>query len=292
MTQKVKIDVQKSIEYFFKLPDWKMRAAVIGGVPMLWMVAYLMVWVLFMIPFIGWILAIILIIVSIVLAVGFTFYLFGYKYDLMKSIVKQEKAPKLEFKDFNQDIMPRVKHGFTLWVSQVAYYLPVIFLYVVGYVAMFIPIFLARPTVHVYYDPSSTGAPAASLVGMLIFFVFFGVAALAQLFVQFCLEPYIYFQYYQEQSFSSVFNFKGIWPFVKQNVEPLIIYVALTFGFAFVFSMAAMLTSLTIFLCIGVILLPIVYAVGIAYFIHMQANILGQMIRNGGTGKKQIGERK
>jgi len=99
------------------------------------------------------------------------------------------------------------------------------------------------------------------------------------MFQQYFMYPAMIYLYTKKQTISTMLKVSKIWDFIKKNFINLLLYAAILFGVGLVFTFIVTISSFLIILCIGIFILPIVLVVGITYFTHVQAHLLGQLCK-------------
>ncbi|MBU0975902.1 MAG: DUF4013 domain-containing protein [Patescibacteria group bacterium] len=275
MANKQTIDIERSLKGFFELPDWMERSLMLGGSYAVLYIIYFFLIIILIIPFIGWVIGCCGFIFIIIAALAMWIYTIGYKYELIKAEMLGTPYTKIKvFENFNE----RFQHGAKIFVANLVYSIPTIILYVIGYALMFLPMGMLGSLGS--SDNDYLGFMAfPSMFLMLLGYVPIGIAVIYQMFQSFFITPSITAMYAKEQSISAMLQFGKVWIFIKENFINLLLLLALTMGTGFIIYFASMISSFLILLCIGIILLPAVFAIGLTFIIHMQASIIGQICK-------------
>ncbi|MFQ5493661.1 MAG: DUF4013 domain-containing protein [Candidatus Dojkabacteria bacterium] len=278
------IDIGASITHFFELKDWVNRTLFIGGFLAIIIAVSFFMSFLFIIPIIGWIIGCFLTVVVIIGSLLYAAYLEGYKLELIKAI---STGKSMETVSIAANYSMRFKKGAILMLANFIYVLPIVLLYVIGFGLMFAPLILTGTSTasDVLMDDTS-GAAAADAVGgtaiifsSLLFYLIIFIGIIYQMLQQYMIYPPMIIQYVKKGTFGSMFEWGVMWEFMKNNWVNMLIYAVLTFGAGIVLWFANMIGVFTLLICIGFILLPIIWAVGTVYILHLQAHMLGQMAR-------------
>jgi hypothetical protein len=278
MKQPQYIDIKESLHYFFKFPDWKKRTAIVGSIALIGIILYFVAFVLFFIPFIGLLIVCGMFLFIIVFYILYNLYLKGYTYAVVKAVA-ENKDPSLI--PFLGNYKYRITHGFRLFVGNLVYSVPTILLYIFGYTMMIVPMFLLGGTEKTNSQTQNSDSPMGIIIIILMFigYIPLMVGVLLQMINQYFVSPVIICQYYGKETIKSMLQFKEVWLFIKKNAANLLLYAAILWGIGMVFGIALMFSYFLVFVCIGIIVLPVIMAIGSTLIIHIQAHLIGQICR-------------
>lgn len=279
MRKNKQIDIAESLQFFFKLPDWKERTIWIGGVSIASLVFYFLAFVLFFIPFIGWACGCVVFILLGLFFLLFWIYILGYQFEIIKAVAKGKKIDSVKINVYDSE---RLKCGFKIFIGSLVQNIPTIVLYGLGYGLILIPSVLLGFTSNSGVSDSDSLSPSLALVGifgMFLGYIPFGIAWLYMMFQQFFFYPASICLYFKEEQISSMLKVREIWDLIKKNWISLLLYLAITFGIGMILYFVYMISIFLILLCIGIVLIPIVMAVAMSIIIHIQAHMLGQLCK-------------
>jgi len=266
------IDIKQSLEFFFKLPDWKMRTLWIGGITALLIALYVIVMLFWFVPIIGWIIGCCLI---FFLAVGYLVFwigIIGYQYEIIRRVKQNKPIETLKFNLFKKE---QFRHGLKLFLGDALYSIPALVLYSLTYGFMFLPVLFVGQT-----ESNSTSASELLILPfMLISYLPMFLGWFYLMFQQFFIFPSIRVVYTRNEKFSDMFDFKHIWRFIKKNLVNFLLYFAIFFAIMMLMQFLFMLSFFLIFICIGILVTPILISISVTYFVHVQAHIIGQMAK-------------
>jgi hypothetical protein len=273
------IDIAESLQFFFKLPDWKERILWLGGASCVALLVYFLAFAFFLIPIIGWICGCFLIVAVGIFHFLFWIYVLGYQFEIIKAVASGEELTTVKP---NEDYSERLRHGFRIFLGNLIQNVPTLILYLLSYALFFIPTILLAATQdsnNSSFDLASTFLAFIAIFGMLIGYIPMFLAWIYMMFQQFFMYPAAIFSYYREEKISAMLRFKEIWTFIKANWINLLLYLAIIFGIGIVMYMLGTISFFLIFLCIGIILAPLIWALGMTVIIHVQAHMLGQICK-------------
>ncbi|MBN2015679.1 DUF4013 domain-containing protein [Candidatus Dojkabacteria bacterium] len=280
MTKKKTIEIGPALKYFFQLPDWKMRTVWVGGVPLLVITLIFLEAFFIFFSYIGLLICTIFMSVTLVLLFIYNLNLNGYKYELIKAISEGKDSSKIALP--NSFSSQRIKTGLVFFISNFIYSLPALILYVLTMCLFFIPILVldsGQMSEAMTDDTAWTTGDTIIFFGIIISFIPAGIAQIYMMIQQFFLQPACYRQFIVNKDISAFFSFKEIFKFIKQNIVNMFLYLGIFWGVIFILNFVNSFLSLTIFICIGIIIYPIFIAVYSAYFHHLQAYMIGEIIR-------------
>ncbi|KXK27084.1 MAG: hypothetical protein TR69_WS6001001110 [candidate division WS6 bacterium OLB20] len=270
------IDLGRSLKSFFELPDWQERTLFIGGLFVGLMLLYVLFLVTMFIPLIGIIASCCFLVMFPLVSMAVNFYVDGYRTELTDALVAGKTADSVRVSGNYQE---RIITGFKLGVSNLIYNIPLILLYVVGYVMLIAPVF-AVSIGSAANDELSGLAMLTLLSTTLMFYVFILIGWFWQIVQMYLIYPVMFIFFRKERSIRDALRVRKMVSFVRNNYMNVLIYSLVMLGIALLFGMAMMVSVLLVFLCIGIIIAPVVFAVGTTYTIHLQADMLAQMERN------------
>lgn len=274
MAKQKQIDVEKAIRSFIDLPDWQERTLVLGGLMFGLMLLYILLFISSLIPLIGFVAICLLVFVFPILAIFVNFYIDGYKLELVDALVKGKSMQTVPVSDNYSD---RIFAGAKLGVANLFYNIPLIILYVVGYFLFFAPILLLAASSSTGNEGTEAVAAVSFLGSTILFYVFILIGWVWQMFQTFVIYPVMFIMYRKERSLGAAVKVGGLMSFVRNNAMSILLYTLIMFGFSLVFGIIISVSAFTVFLCVGIVLLPIVFALGMSYSIHLQAELLAQM---------------
>lgn len=272
MKKQNNLDIAAAIKHFFELPDWKQRSLYFGGAYLIAVVVYIIAIFLFMIPLVGCFIGFGLILLVFIYFILFTLFIQGYMYDLVKVIAKDEDPQSVLLLDKYKE---RIKHGFKITLANLVYFLPIIILNIVAYGLIFLILPLLESS---NFDVSVVAGlwMGLSMIGM---YVIMGVSFIYQMLQVFFVYPASLYIYFSEGTLKAMLDIPRVWKFIKDNVFNLLIVSAIIFGAGMMFYFASFIAGVLIFLCIGIILVPIVYGIGGTWILHTYSHLLGQLFR-------------
>ena len=272
------LDFSKSISFFFQLKDWQNRSLFFGGILVAAIIVYLLLVLVMMIPVLGIVLYCVGLAVMAVLAFLFVFYMNGYKVLVAQAVFNNKSVEDIKVA---VDWVERITLGFKLSMANLVYFIPTYFIYFLGFLVMFLPLLLTPSTRNSYgsytYNDQAAGI---FLVSMLLYYCFLCIAWVIQIVTEYFVFPLQFAVFLKDQKFSTAVSPKELRKFWKSNSKNILILGLLLFAMSIAFIIVVGVSALTVFLCVGIILLPVVYAVGFTYMLHLQAHLVGQLAKH------------
>ncbi|MEI7579843.1 MAG: DUF4013 domain-containing protein [bacterium] len=264
--KKQQLDFETAVFYFFRLPDWKRRAAIIGGP-----VAVFMIIMIFpmqfigLIPFLGWIVQLLFMILYYAVLIITTIYISGYMLEVAAKVKKNQDPGTIVVEEYQSKLLNGVKY----FGANFIFMIPYIVLIILAFVILFTTVFS-----NINSEKVSGFLPLA----MVIYLVLFAFALLYIIIVT------IYFQaaavnFLKLNRFSAFFEFKENWEILKRNLLNFIIMPLILLVVGLVAAFAMIFAEITIFCCIGIVLFPMVFAIIFVYQPHVSGHLLGQIAR-------------
>ncbi len=280
---KYQLDLSKSLRSFTDLKDWQNRLLYIGGAYFLMVFGWIIISVVFIIPVLGIFIGCILGVALFIFSIAFSFYIEGYRLELIAAV---SKGQGMETVHFNTNFTERMVKGFWILSARQLYLLPIIILMILSFMPAFIGI-ISSPSTYMTscsgVNPCSHTDSTATLLTItssLLFYVTILVGIVYQAFVRYVIEPGMMIAYLKDGKFGSMFKLKEIWRFDKRNWENLLLYLAMTMLIGFVMSFVISIAGVLIFLCVGIFLLPVVLGFQLAYQLHFDSYVIGELARN------------
>jgi len=278
---KKSLDFSKSLEYFFQLKDWQNRSMFFGGILVASIVVYMFLILSMLIPVIGIFIYCAGIVVMALLAILFVFYMNGYKVLVAQAVMNHKSVEEIKVA---ADWGARISVGFKLAMANLVYYLPTYFIYFLGFLIMFVPLLLNptnRTSSYSYngvgYDDQQFGL---FMVATIIYYCLLCIAWVVQMVTEYFVFPMQMAVFLKDQKFSTAVSPSGLINFWKRNSKNILLLGLLLFAMSIAFIIVVGVSVLTLFLCVGIILLPVVYAVGFTYMLHLQAHLVGQLAKH------------
>ena len=282
---KFQLDLGKSLRSFIDMKDWQNRLLFTGGAYMIMIFGWIVASVVFLIPLLGIFLGCFLTIVLLVFSIAFSFYIEGYRLEL---ITAASKGQSMESVHVNTNYQERIIKGFWILSARQLYLLPIIILSILSFMPAVIGI-LSSPSAYMAtcagtapcsHSSIDTTASLLTITSSILFYVVILLGIVYQAFIRYVIEPGMIIMYLKEGTFGSMFKLKQIWRFDKRNWENLLIYLAMTMIIGFVMSFVVSIAGLLVFLCIGIFLLPVVLAFQLTYTLHFDSYVIGEFAKN------------
>jgi len=280
MAKQKNIDVIESLKYFFKLNDWIERCLLIGGTPLIGIVIYLISFLFAFIPAIGPCIFCCLLTLLALAGIAYGVYLTGYKYALIKALVSDKNVEEIKVFD---NINERFKKGLKILLGNLVYISPLIIAYIISYLIMFVPIFLGN----IFNDNNQTDKSIisnifafSSFIMLFISYIPMFLGWVYQVFFQYFLKPSSVVIFSKDKKIRSMLNFKECWQFLKSNFVNLLSLLAVNICLSLIFGILLTTSMVLIFICIGIVIIPILVAFFTTYILHIQAHLIGQLIKN------------
>lgn len=272
------LDIGRSLTYFFRLPDWQDRTIFLGGLAVATGLVYILGLVLAFIPLIGVFIFCGLMILVPLMTVLLNFYLDGYQLELIEAISSGKDVTSVKA---SANYQQRLMHGLKLGLANVVYNIPLIIVGVVSYAVFLAPVmFLAA-----FGDNNPESTTVAEELATLSLFgstmLFYGVAALAwiyQVLIEYVINPLMIVMYYKERSIRGALRIKKMWKLLQSRWMHVLVYALLLFAISMMIGILTMVSGILIFLCIGLLLLPVIVAISRTYLVHVKADLIAQML--------------
>jgi len=275
MKNKKHIDVLQSLKYFFSLKDWIERTLSIGAIHITLIVLYLFSFFLSLIPIIGPFLCCFAYLFIVVIAILYAVYILGYKYALIEAIKSKNNIENVKF--FN-NIDKNFKKGFKLILGNLFYAVPLVLIYIFTYSLMLLP-YIILGIQSESSDFNTSFASSILLVTSLVSYIPLIIAWIYQLFLNYFIHPSLLYLFSQNGKIRDMFNISKCWEFIKANLLNLLVYFAISTAISMCTGFAILLSMLLCLLCIGIFLLPVVMILTVSYSLHVQAHMIGQLIK-------------
>lgn len=264
---KTNIDFVSALGSFFSLRDWKARSFYLGIYLIITSIPLLVSYFFFSILISTEIPALIIIGLTFLSFGFFTycfayFYVLGYRIDVARAFRDDEDIEKVHV---FYEAMRRMKEGKKLFFTMAIYYLPVICLSVLGYILFLIPGIFGPNLQILFY-----------IGGMLLLMIGFFL----YLFVYYLIYPIVGAKIVNKAKFSDLLDFVNSWKHIKNNWKNLIYINIGIYLSNLLMSTALIIGFLSIFLCLGIILFPIIWVVGNVYIHHVHAELIGNFAKN------------
>lgn len=259
---------------FFKLSDWKERAFMVGGLHLLGVLIYILAIILFFIPIIGWAIAFIILMLLPFLIMVVNFLIDGYKLELIEASRKGHSHKKIPF---NNNYMPRIKQGFYVGIANLVYNLPIIIVYFFSIALLFSPVFLLMSSAGTSNETQEVLGVFGVFGSMIVFYILIFAIYIYQLLYSIFIYPVMFLLYSRKNSLREALDIKAVFSFLKNNFLNICLYALITVVVSFVFGFLLSISFFLIFLCIGFVVAPVVFAVGLTYLVHLQAELTAQL---------------
>jgi len=260
---KKSIDINQAFRHFFDTTNWKVNSAIIGGALLfINALSYAFGFISALLDaqgdeymFISMIVKYLATPFSMVVSIYFS----GYSLELIRNTTEEGPMMDISVKD---NVVERFKDGGRFFLGNLVYTIPMVIMGVIAAFGFVIPTM----------SDSDVMMPF-TILGILMALVLIIVLIMYGIFV----APAIMINYANKGSFASMFEFSTIWDITKNNIINFLTVFGMQIIFSFVFTFALFVAGISIFLCVGIVLFPVVYAVGYTMMLHMQANLLGQV---------------
>jgi hypothetical protein len=159
----------------------------------------------------------------------------------------------------------RLNEGFRLMVSLAVYYIIPICLSMLGYILIVSQIELGS---------------SLNIFLLLSGLIFLTLGLILYIIVNIFISPLVSAKVVNKESYTNIWNLQSIWEDLKMYWKDLLmIFLGIYIG-NLLFSMAFYVSILSIFICLGIFVVPIVGAVGIVYLQHIQAELIGNFAKH------------
>lgn len=267
---KLKIDFEALFKNFFELSDWKDRTFKLAGLGLVVMVLTFIIigisMLFFFIPIVGFIFFLLAIPAVVLLYFGYIAYMGGYEIDLILAMRNGKPVTSVVPLDKYKQ---RIGRGLRVLAASALYLAPA-YAITTGF-SFFTSILSA--------GAGEMSEEFGGLIGVitLMFIPIYILVIIYELLVSFLLIPVITAEYSRTLSFKSMLNFSRIFAFIRNNVKDVLWVALVLYLFSLIVGIVIGFSFLTIFLCIGIIVMPIVVGIGYVYLIHVRADVLSKL---------------
>lgn len=271
MKQAKTISIETVMSSFFKSQDWINRTLTIGGAGILMLVGFyalqFMLILFAVVPIIGVLAVVLFTVVALALAILLSGYAQGYKIEYAEAIQKNKEVSLVKvFASFRE----RFETGIRVSLANLIYSLPGVILIAIAYTVMIALVVVSE---------GSNEFTAAHAGVALIFYALLFAGLFLNFVVMAVFHPAILANYIKHRSFKRAVNFNEVWEFVLKHKMNLLIFV-LVHVLGYIGMMVALFVSaISIFLCVGFLLVPLTYVLGIVYLFHLQPTAIGEMLK-------------
>jgi hypothetical protein len=273
----------KSARAFFDLKDWQSRVFFFGGIYFLILFISIAGQFIFIIPFVGWIIGCFLALAVTIGSIAFWLYFEGYKLDVIEAV---SRGKSMDTISYNSEYQKRIINGFKISLANFIYFLPMLLLIIISIAPLLIASFTfgfnesnCVSTEIGCVQETDPGSVILGLTSTVFFYVVIIVAVLYQFIFRYTVQPGMLVMFNRHRTFSAMFRFGEILRFAKRNASNLLLYLAISLLVGFIMGMAQLVGVFTLFICIGIILLPIILAIQIVYTQHLDSAVIGEMDR-------------
>lgn len=262
------IDISKAFSHFFEQKDWKDRALSIsltyGGFNLLYCLASIFM----IVPFLGIVcLPIICLAIPVFIAASAWFY--GYAVEVAESVANH----KHDLLPIKAHTLERFKVGGKFLIGTLVYGIPFILLSVIGVILLVFGINILDQSGHDFNSSQLIGIILILLSVILFLITFVGYI------VFFIALPAILREFIKHRSISSIFDFNSIYKYIRTNFTNVLIISGIFFVCTIVLSFLSSFAQFTLFICIGVIVIPLVTGAGTLYLMDVYGVLIGEMMK-------------
>jgi len=275
LTTRTKHDWGTIFSEFFQLKDWKQRSLYIGGFYLI----LFSLWILFNVVFFisgstGLNELIVLILyffaqTPLVLISLYSLYLYGYQIELVNFMLEDKPIENL---NFFVNYQTRIKQGFKYFLSLGVYNIPPFVIMITGYA--FIMIFVMQSSNSIFVEP---GVPYFPIVGLILSGIFILGGIVLQLLVQFVINPLIAARFINTKNIISTIDFAEVRRDARLHMSDLFLIGLIMYILQMVYSFALYISLITVFICIGLFLFPLIMIVGAVYSLHFRARMIANL---------------
>ena len=285
------LDVTTSLRSFFDLKDWQNRTLFFGGIYFLILLVLFVSQIIFIIPFLGWILGCFLLIGMMLASMAFGLYFEGYKLDIVRAV---SQGKSMESVVYNSDYQRRIINGLKVTVATFIYLLPVVIIMSLSLAPLMFGSFVfgvsdapcAGSNVPCAGDGTNSAAVLLAVLSSLFFYLAIFGMIIYQFVFRYTIQPGMLILFNREGKFSAMFRLREIMHFCRKNWVNLLLYLAITLIVGFIAGTLQIIAFFSLFICIGIVLLPIVLAVQITYQQHLDGFVIGEIDRLDRESKK------
>lgn len=264
------LDLITAFKSFFKLKDLATRTLILTGVYFLGFIIVIISILIFLVPTLGSFLGCLAISVSVIFFILFSAFLKGYKFDLIKSSLDGNSIEDVKLETFTKT---RINNSIKISLAFFIYQIPSIILYVLAFILMFLPYIILGEDINENDNPTA-------ILGIILSIIPFCLAWIYQMLQKFILCPNFFNLYYKNKEKITLFDSKKTINFIKLNWLNLITYSLILYVIQMGISLITNISFYLIFICIGLVIHPLVSAFVTLFQNHFEANLIGQMIKN------------
>lgn len=276
LTTRTKHDWGTIFSEFFQLKDWKQRSLYIGGLYLVLFSAWIMFNIAFFIGLSSGFSALILLILfllaqtPLVLIVVYSLYLNGYQIELAGMMLEEKQ---LEDLNYFADYTARIKQGCKLLLS-VSIYNIIPFLIIISGYMFIILLSIIQDSRSGFVEP---GVSYISMLGSILSFILLLGGVVLQMFVQFIITPLITARFIIKKSISTTIDFFEVKRHTERYILDLLLIGLIMYIIQTLYSFALYFSLITVFICVGLFLFPVIFAVGVVYSLHVRARIISNL---------------